>query len=137
MKYDHATLLKFIAESVLVRSLDNHADTTAEEVAQWAIECLNDVIARERASAATWDHLRARILARDLYICGYCLDAADEVDHIIPRCQGGADDETNLVAACKSCNSSKGGRTPYQWNLAGFKLPPWWIYNRLPPHAGV
>lgn len=30
------------------------------------------------------------------------------LDHVIPRSKGGPNDETNLVAACHSCNKRKG-----------------------------
>lgn len=40
--------------------------------------------------------------------CRYCGQAADTADHIIPVRKGGADDASNLVAACRSCNCSKG-----------------------------
>ena len=32
------------------------------------------------------------------------------VDHVIPQSEGGSDDLPNLVAACRSCNSSKGAK---------------------------
>lgn len=35
-------------------------------------------------------------------------------DHVVPRCQGGSDEPSNLVPACRSCNSRKCGRTPEQ-----------------------
>ena len=40
--------------------------------------------------------------------CRYCGRAADTADHIIPVQKGGADDASNLVAACRTCNCSKG-----------------------------
>lgn len=30
------------------------------------------------------------------------------IDHVIPRAKGGNDEEDNLVAACKKCNSTRG-----------------------------
>lgn len=61
-------------------------------------------------------HLDAVIAAHGS-VCFYCGTNLDSptLDHVIPRCQGGSDDPINLVPACKSCNSSKGGRTPDQW----------------------
>ncbi|MFI2635067.1 HNH endonuclease [Streptomyces collinus] len=50
--------------------------------------------------------------------CTYCGSMgvrAEVVDHIVPLEQGGADDITNLVPACRSCNASKRDRTPEQW----------------------
>jgi 5-methylcytosine-specific restriction endonuclease McrA len=58
----------------------------------------------------TWRKTRERILRRDGYICQYCAQEADTVDHVIPRRVGGLDSDDNLVAACKRCNYSKGGR---------------------------
>lgn len=36
------------------------------------------------------------------------------MDHIVPRCQGGRSEWENCIAACRKCNSDKGGRTPEQ-----------------------
>jgi 5-methylcytosine-specific restriction endonuclease McrA len=56
------------------------------------------------------DKIKPRILRRDNYCCFYCGQDADTVDHVIPRRLNGGDDEDNLVAACRKCNYSKGGR---------------------------
>lgn len=42
--------------------------------------------------------------------CAYCGDFADTLDHIIPISKYGNDDDLNLVASCKSCNSAKGNK---------------------------
>lgn len=55
-----------------------------------------------------WKDQRIRVLKRDGYICAYCGQEADQVDHVIPRKIGGTHDLDNLVACCKSCNSKKG-----------------------------
>ena len=58
-----------------------------------------------------WQSLSKKILARDSYICCICgLPGADTVDHIKARANGGTDDEWNLRAAHRSCNSKKGVR---------------------------
>lgn len=40
---------------------------------------------------------------------------AEVIDHVVPLEQGGADDISNLVPACRTCNASKRDRTPEQW----------------------
>lgn len=49
--------------------------------------------------------------------CAYCGDKADATDHIVPRVDGGADDDSNLVRCCASCNSSKNGLDVFVWLL--------------------
>jgi hypothetical protein len=49
--------------------------------------------------------------------CGYCLSQQRyvlgrlEIDHLIPRSQGGSDREENLWLACRLCNSAKRDQT--------------------------
>lgn len=45
--------------------------------------------------------------------CAYCRKALHPlrdfcIDHVIPKCAGGTDDLSNLVAACRLCNNRKG-----------------------------
>jgi len=66
----------------------------------------------ERGYGAKWVALRARILQIDRYLCQPCLRSgrptpATEVDHIIPKCQGGSDDADNLEAICRDCHADK------------------------------
>jgi 5-methylcytosine-specific restriction endonuclease McrA len=55
-----------------------------------------------------WKDQRLRVLKRDSYICAYCSGEATQVDHVIPRANGGGHDLDNLVACCAPCNSRKG-----------------------------
>jgi len=41
-----------------------------------------------------------------------------EVDHILPRVQGGSDHYENLQLLCTHCNKSKGGKTMAEWRAA-------------------
>jgi len=54
-----------------------------------------------------------------LDVCAYCGERAESIclDHIEPLRFGGANDETNLVAACRSCNASKNDDKllPFLW----------------------
>ena len=57
---------------------------------------------------------RFLILERDNFTCQYCGRSAPEVqlaiDHIYPQSKGGKEDSTNLITACRDCNSSKNNR---------------------------
>jgi 5-methylcytosine-specific restriction endonuclease McrA len=66
---------------------------------------------------------RRGVLARDRRTCGYCGGVADTVDHVVPRCRGGRNNWTNTVAACGSCNSAKGNRTPAQAGMTLRRKP--------------
>lgn len=40
------------------------------------------------------------------------------MDHMMPRCFNGPDDEKNIIWVCKECNSSKGGKRLYEfWTI--------------------
>lgn len=60
--------------------------------------------------------------------CAYCgvLDGSLQQDHVIPLTLGGGYVATNIVPACKSCNSSKNNMPVDEWVLgrgAKFVLP--------------
>lgn len=63
------------------------------------------------------DTLRWRVYARDGYACRYCgaKGIPLALDHVTPFTHGGDATEDNLVTCCRSCNSSKGARTPEEW----------------------
>lgn len=35
---------------------------------------------------------------------------AATIDHLVPKCMGGTDNDNNLVAACMPCNNKKGAK---------------------------
>ena len=51
--------------------------------------------------------LRSFIFNRSNGKCVYCGAKATEIDHVIPRSNGGTNSVHNLVASCKSCNKKK------------------------------
>lgn len=57
--------------------------------------------------------VRDRILNKCKHRCVQCGSIERlEVDHIIPLACGGLHSEENMQILCKSCNCSKGGRSP-------------------------
>lgn len=72
--------------------------------------------AEQRGYDAAWRKLRLLILRRDRYRCR-CADCvslgrvlpASEVDHRIPKFEGGTDDPANLYAINSDCHKRKTG----------------------------
>lgn len=73
---------------------------------------------------------RRTVFLRDDHRCQYCGRPAENIDHVVPRAQGGTHTWDNVVAACRRCNTKKGGRTPEQAGLSLVSQP------RLPPPRG-
>ncbi len=84
---------------------------------------------------SAYDHLprgrvrfsRLNIYARDVDTCQYCgknLPRSElNLDHVLPRSQGGKTTWENVVCSCVPCNLKKGGRTPEQAGLKLLKKP--------------
>jgi len=82
---------------------------------------------------------RRNIFVRDEHTCQYCSKQGHRIefnlDHVLPRSQGGGTNWENIVCSCVKCNTHKGGRTPKQ---AGMQLkrqpkqPTWHDLTRLP-----
>jgi 5-methylcytosine-specific restriction endonuclease McrA len=69
---------------------------------------------------------RLALYLRDSFTCQYCgtdLRGADPqtitLDHLKCRCYGGTHDSSNLVVACRSCNSSRGNKCFEQYATGG------------------
>lgn len=57
---------------------------------------------------------RLAIYIRDSFHCAYCgqdlrhaAPAEVTLDHLLPRVAGGSNEATNLITACRPCNSSR------------------------------
>jgi len=61
--------------------------------------------------------VRDLVMRRDGRLCAYCgcKDGPFHLDHIIPWARGGTHDAGNLTVACRTCNQSKGDKTPEEW----------------------
>jgi 5-methylcytosine-specific restriction endonuclease McrA len=70
---------------------------------------------------------RLNIYARDSDSCQYCgkkLARGElNLDHVVPRSQGGKTSWENVVCSCVPCNLRKGGRTPAQASMKLLKKP--------------
>lgn len=71
------------------------------------------------------------LFARDRYRCQYCGRLSGELrmresltrDHLIPISRGGANEWTNVVTACSSCNARKGNRLPEEIGMHPLHVP--------------
>ncbi len=70
---------------------------------------------------------RLNIYARDHDTCQYCARTLPRselnLDHVVPRSQGGKTSWENVVCSCVPCNLRKGGRTPAQAGMKLLKVP--------------
>ena len=116
--------------------LKGYSELNAEEIQQLIALCeekLKDF--ESKRGDSVWEHrsrnrklvsgtVRYSVLKRANYRCELCGIKADdkalEVDHIVPKSLGGADDLTNYQALCYSCNASKGNRD--STDLAGNRI---------------
>jgi 5-methylcytosine-specific restriction endonuclease McrA len=70
---------------------------------------------------------RHNIYMRDGNTCQYCGSALPRtelnLDHVVPRSQGGRTTWENVVCCCIDCNLAKGARTPEQAGISLRKSP--------------
>jgi 5-methylcytosine-specific restriction endonuclease McrA len=76
------------------------------------------LIAYDRVPKRRIRFSRYNIFARDKNTCLYCGHKFPRselnLDHVIPRSQGGTSTWENVVCSCHRCNRKKGGKTPDQ-----------------------
>jgi 5-methylcytosine-specific restriction endonuclease McrA len=82
---------------------------------------------------------RQNIYMRDAFTCQYCnrvfARAQLNLDHVMPRSQGGRTSWENVVCSCVRCNLAKGGRTPSQANMRLMREPRKPTWSSLSPTA--
>ncbi|MCG8378344.1 MAG: HNH endonuclease [Proteobacteria bacterium] len=94
---------------------------------------INSIIAIKRSS----HHKRAKrtippltnreLFLRDAYLCMYCGSKYNDNlltrDHVVPISRGGTDRWSNVVTACRHCNTRKGNRTPEDAHMPLLAIP--------------
>lgn len=67
------------------------------------------------------------LFLRDAYLCMYCGNKSNDTlltrDHVIPISKGGKDRWSNVVTACRSCNTRKGNRKPEDAHMPLLAIP--------------
>jgi len=79
---------------------------------------------KKRTQGSKWirPEKRLAIYLRDEFRCVYCgrnlhgaSNAEVTLDHLKCYSEGGSNSETNLITACRSCNSARGSRSIRVW----------------------
>jgi 5-methylcytosine-specific restriction endonuclease McrA len=83
---------------------------------------------------------RQNVYLRDSFTCQYCTKVFPRhqlnLDHVVPRSQGGRTTWENVVCSCVRCNLAKGGRTPKQASMKLLKVPRRPSWSTLTPLLG-
>lgn len=70
---------------------------------------------------------RKNIFLRDQFTCQYCGNKFTvpelQLEHVIPKAQGGKTTWANTVCSCHACNEKKGSRTPEQAGMSLIRKP--------------
>jgi 5-methylcytosine-specific restriction endonuclease McrA len=76
-----------------------------------------------RGLGAAWQRLARQVIEEQPW-CTWCGATTDlTADHLVPRAQGGRNVRSNVVTACRTCNSSRGGRLSSDPSAARDPLP--------------
>lgn len=81
--------------------------------------------------------LRSFIFSRSNGKCVYCGAKATEIDHVIPRANGGTNSVYNLVASCRACNQMKSNLTLKEFGKIMNKNFSILVPKRLPKDAAI
>ena len=108
---ERAFVLVFLNKSEMVKSANGHALHTVTQSFPMpsVIRLLRYVNIPYKGVQLT----RQNIFKRDQFCCQYCGRNKElTLDHVLPKARGGKSAWTNLVTACKRCNTVKGNNTP-------------------------
>ena len=51
---------------------------------------------------------RKTVFHRDSHLCQYCGRHAENIDHVVPKSQGGSHTWENVIACCRRCQHEEG-----------------------------
>lgn len=83
-----------------------------------SVQVANRRASKRGKSLLNLDIIKA-IFQLDNYTCQYCYKRGGNltIDHVQPLCKNGANDESNLVTACRTCNVSKNRKSLLEFLL--------------------
>ena len=118
--------------------LAEYDDEIASPSVVWKMPAVMRLRRMPAAKARGLRFSRMNVYQRDGFRCQYCggkfAIAALSYDHVVPRSAGGSTTWTNIVTACKTCNSRKANHScddAGMWPLRAPRCPK--ALPRLPP----
>jgi 5-methylcytosine-specific restriction endonuclease McrA len=101
----------------VVSEYERFVRSPAHEIKLPSVLALKEYIAPQQYPAFT----RFNVFLRDEFLCQYCgvPHKTNDLtfDHLIPRALGGRTSWDNIVAACRSCNTTKGHKLPKECGM--------------------
>jgi len=101
------------------------AETNGSPIRYCSHRCVRRTVKRRRRARehdAPGDFTYSQVMRqyqRQGNVCAYCQRPArglPDPEHVLPLSRGGRNDMSNLVAACRACNSNKGDLTLTEWS---------------------
>lgn len=125
--YDFTSWSEISALKKELEGLDEHEDVLYTPRLILVVPRIIRLLAYDRVPSHDVKLTRRNIYARDLNTCQYCGKhfAVENlnIDHVVPKSQGGSNTWDNLVCACCNCNTKKGGKTPKQAHMKLIRKP--------------
>ncbi len=124
VSWESAVTLVFLEKAQVVVEYDEEVRSPSISIRMPAVIRLNRPVKLTKTSPKL---TRGNLYLRDGYCCVYCEERLPvrelTYDHVIPRAQGGRTEWENVVTACRSCNHTKGNRTPDQAGMYPRRRP--------------
>lgn len=136
---DHAQVINTISGDFRVMDAGEWLQFSMEHPPEKDYDCLHTVRLKVRVPSVlllrVFDRVpskeikfsRRAIFERDGFVCQYCGNRFHEkelnLDHVIPRDQGGKTSWENIVTSCIRCNTRKANRLPHKAGMHLKKSP--------------
>lgn len=118
--------VKMIYEE-LVDTIDEYDETISSPSETWFVPAVVRLRRETRTRKQGVKFSRVNVYTRDRFTCQYCGKrfsmSSLSYDHVVPRSAGGKTGWTNIVTACKPCNSKKDDKTCAEARMWPINLP--------------
>lgn len=122
--WQKAIAMQYVGEIDVLERYEEEARSPSITIRFPAVACLVKAMKRDKHDVK---FSRPNVYQRDGHRCQFCGGYFDDkhltYDHVTPRARGGLTTWTNIVTACKPCNTRKGNRTPAQAGMKLLKVP--------------